>query len=78
MIKKFSGVLQLTSTVNKSVKPLLILTGCFSGERLHIRKAYIRNQGRVESLQGQGERFYEKKSTGNVQRSLSLQRLTHH
>lgn len=56
MIKNFSGVLQLTSTVNKSVKPLLILTGCFSGKRLHIRKAYIRNQGRVESLQGQGER----------------------
>lgn len=32
--KKFSGVFQLTSTVNKSVKPLLILTGCFSEKGL--------------------------------------------
>lgn len=39
LIKKFSGVFQLTSTVNKSVKPLLILTGCFSGKRLPIGKA---------------------------------------
>ena len=78
LIKKFSGASQLTSTVNKSVKPLLILTGCFSGKRLLIGKAYVRNKERMEGLQVQGERFDEKKSTSNVQRSLSLQKLTHH
>lgn len=41
LIKKLSGVLQLTRTLNKSVKPLLILTGLFfsSGRRLPIGKA---------------------------------------
>lgn len=38
LIKKFRGFFQLASTVNKSVKPLLLLTGCFWGQRLPMRK----------------------------------------
>lgn len=60
LIKNFSGVFQLTSTVNKSVKPLL--TGCLSGKKLPIGKALIRNKERVEGLKGQGERFDEKRA----------------
>lgn len=46
LIKKFSGAFQLSSTVNRSVKPLLILTvwlliltGCFS-EVCHRKSEY--------------------------------------